>query len=71
LTSLSCEDSQRSQTVTLPPRTMNKPRSLASAQGWCLDAQRPAAGVERPAAARGASWVARDLRLCTRLVQIA
>lgn len=65
------ENSQKTQTVAQLLRTMNEPKSVASDHGWYMDALRYGAGVDQPGAHLVASWVARNLQICARLVQIA
>jgi hypothetical protein len=56
--------------VALALRELNRPEVIAADHGWYMNILRYGNGAEQPGAALVASWYARNIAICARLVQL-
>ena len=62
---------QHDGTVSQALRELNRPEVIASDHGWYTGTLRYGGGAKQPGATLVASWYARNLGICARLVQVA
>jgi hypothetical protein len=64
------EAQHRDGGVALALRELNRPEVIAADHGWYTKLLRYGNGAEQPGAALVASWTARNIAICARLVQL-
>jgi hypothetical protein len=65
------ETQHRDGGIALALRELNRPDVIADDHGWYKKLLHYGSGAEQPAAALVASWYARNIAICARLVQLA